>query len=895
MGRWLHRRKPLSPLPFPAIVLGLISAVFLPSSPVTAQYRESFEAPETSWHLADRDCSVRVVQHVRTFAQAHSGQSSELIQIHSSRGTFVHWTHSIPSSRVIDEWTARLWIKSDHPGLQLLARVVLPRSKDPRTGGPLRMLLPGTIYQQAGTWECLVLDNPAHRLRQQLPKLRAQFGSAVSDREAYIDLLVLNAYGGPGQTTLWIDDLEVTGIASTEPMVAANTPRNPVAEAPRPGPATRPRRQRAALEGTTLVVDGKPQLIRAIQYQGEPFAELKKLGFNAIWLATPPSDEQTQQAAQNDLALIAPPPADRVPGMDTPVAASILCWDLGQAAVPGDEQRLRHLSERLRSVPQAERRPLLCTAKIALWQCSRSADILVLPTPELNGSLPLADLGAWYRQRLQYARLDTPFWATIPTQLAPGICRQIHALGAEMPVPLSLEPNQVRLAAFHAVASGAHGLLFRSRSRLDATDRLTLLRANTLRWVNQQLDLVEPWAAAGTYAGEIETGNPSLRVAELRAPRSRLLVIIRRMPNQQYVIGPPDHVSATFEVYGVPDSDEVYHVTPHAMVRMEQQRAAGLRISFAADQLVSLVAITQDPLAINYLARQVEKKGQQYDRLLGDIAAELYAAMVETRQRLVTIDPAGVTGSGRLDAARRELQHFERLVETGGHDQAYPFLRQGLEQLSAVRFGDWANAVRSFSAPVASPLCVSFFLIPEHYALGQRLSTVRWGPNSLPGGDFENLSLLQQSGWKNEQRTDRQFQTSVELSLENPHAGRSALHLSSRPGQPSNNPIGSDAPPIRVTSAPVPIRPGQLVRIHGWVRIDEPITGTLNGFVVRDSLGGSALCQRIYQTRGWQEFTLFRAAANADQVQVDFELYGTGQVWLDDVTVSTLQPPPSQG
>ena len=567
---------------------------------------------------------------------------------------------------------------------------------------------------------------------------------------------------------------------------------------------------------------------------------MKEFGFNAVWCSVPPSDELVRSAEQTGMFLIAPPQVDGLPGTDARLSDALLCWDLGAPAGMGDIERLRRMAQRLRGLPEHARRPLIGTGRGGLWQISRIVDILVLPGPEMNGSMPLADAGAAYRYSLQQTRLDTTFWATIPTQLAPDICRQIHAIGAEMPVPLSLEPDQIRLATYHAIASGAHGLLFASRSRLDAPDRLTVLRAKTLQWVNQELDLVEPWAAAGSYDGEVETGNPNLRVTTLKAPRSRMLVIIRRAPQQQYVVGPVDNTPASFEIYGVPESDEVYRVTPHGMIRLAQQRAAGLRIALDAQQLVALVVVTQDPLAINFLAQKIDETRRTHDQLLGEIASDMYASVAETRQRLLDIDPAGVAAGDALDTARRELQHFQRLVEDGGHDQAYPFLRQGLQQLAAIRYADWAQAVQSFPAPVASPLCVSYFLIPEHYALGQRLRSVNWSPNSLVGGDFENLALLQSGGWINEQSAHDNCQTTVQLSLRNPHGGRSALALTCTPKDPLSTTLAASSPPMHVISAAIPIQSGQLVRIHGWIRVDQPITGSLDGFVVRDSLGGPA-------------------------------------------------------
>ena len=62
-----------------------------------------------------------------------------------------------------------------------------------------------------------------------------------------------------------------------------------------------------------------------------------------------------------------------------------------------------------------------------------------------------------------------------------------------------------------------------------------------------------------------------------------------------------------------------------------------------------------------------------------------------------------------------------------------------MTQLAAQRLQDWQSAIGMFPSPVASPLCVGYFLFPEHDAFSRSLRGGAWGANRLPGGDFENL------------------------------------------------------------------------------------------------------------------------------------------------------------
>ena len=72
-------------------------------------------------------------------------------------GTFVYLTHDLAPARVIAELKPTLWIRSDRQGIQLLARVVFPRSINPENAQPDSVLIAGTSYGRVGNWEQLHL------------------------------------------------------------------------------------------------------------------------------------------------------------------------------------------------------------------------------------------------------------------------------------------------------------------------------------------------------------------------------------------------------------------------------------------------------------------------------------------------------------------------------------------------------------------------------------------------------------------------------------------------------------------------------------------------------------------------------------------------------------------
>jgi hypothetical protein len=58
--------------------------------------------------------------------------------------------------------------------------------------------------------------------------------------------------------------------------------------------------------------------------------------------------------------------------------------------------------------------------------------------------------------------------------------------------------------------------------------------------------------------------------------------------------------------------------------------------------------------------------------------------------------------------------------------------------------------------------------------------------------------------------------------------------------------------------------------------------------MIVDSLGGPPLAERVHETEGWQEFTLYRAATQSGPMTVTFTLTGLGTACLDDVSISLL-------
>ncbi|MEX0643325.1 MAG: hypothetical protein WD468_11520, partial [Pirellulales bacterium] len=191
----------------------------------------------------------------------------------------------------------------------------------------------------------------------------------------------------------------------------------------------------------------------------------------------------------------------------------------------------------------------------------------------------------------------------------------------------------------------------------------------------------------------------------------------------------------------------------------------------------------------------------------------------------------------------------------------------------------------------AYPLAVSYDRLVDHAQFTRRLDALRAGDNRLPGGDFEDIGQLTTAGWQHVGHPIDGVDATAELSTNNPHQGRYCLELRAHATTPNHIVGFVPSAPIWITSPSVPVEKGQIVEITGWVRVDEPITLSVDGLQIVDSLGGPELTLAIGKTPGWQPFQVVRAVPKAHDLRLTFALTGLGRAHVDGVMVRTIQQP----
>src|SRR6185369_16437771 len=127
-----------------------------------------------------------------------------------------------------------------------------------------------------------------------------------------------------------------------------------------------------------------------------------------------------------------------------------------------------------------------------LAEFSRLANLLLFERPTLGTSQELADWRQWLLARPRLARPGTVPLAALETQHNSRLAEQLLLFSRGAGWEEDFDPQQLRLAAYLAVAAGAKGIVFQSEKPLAIDSGPAALRTDAIKLVNLELRLLEP-------------------------------------------------------------------------------------------------------------------------------------------------------------------------------------------------------------------------------------------------------------------------------------------------------------------------------------------------------------------------------------------------------------------
>ena len=872
--------------------------------------RESFEK-EAVWIKGTADTDFEEKAHRITEDTAHSGQRCEHIQLEARQGTFIHYYLDVGRAPVIDELNVSVWVKANRPGVQLLARLVLPHERNPKNPQePLTALVLGDPYQLAGRWQRLELRRPTKLLKDQQQLLRVDLNRDVELGEAYVDRVVLNVYGGPGLTDVWIDDLEVGPLLEGTPFKATGRPKENAGEA-----AAR-RAAVVQLNRDQLLVSGKKFFFRGTRHTNAPLKVLRDAGFNTLWLDDSATPAMIEEAANLGFwvvptlaAMIKERQLTSADALGRTVSHfiendAVLFWDLGGGLQSEQVPALARTAQLVRS---ADTRPLAADVWDGFQPFSRNVDLLGVHRWPLMTSLELTQYRDWLNQRRQLAQPGTFFWTWVQThtpewygqvagEQAPGGDRLTSARAAgsipaapDLPAP---QPEQIRLLTYTALAAGCRGLGFwTDQFTADVQGRDRLLQ---LAILNQELQMLEPLLVTAETPQWIDTSMPEVKAAVMRTDHGVLVLPIWVGPGSQLVPPQAAAVNLTITVPQVPNGVQAWEVSPAEVRSLRAERVVGgVKVILPEFGLTSAIVFTSDSGPSGMLVR-FQDQARRLRKLAAQWSHDLAAVELEKVTRINTeLEQAGhrlPDGAALLENARTRLTACARHFDNGDYREAYREAQRALRPLRVLMRAQWEAAVKELDTPMSSPYALSFATLPRHWQFVEQLKQAGPGRNLLPGGDFEAPPDETPYAWLAQPVSLDDVDLTARRVADGPHAGKQCLMLQIRPKNPQAAPAALERTFLAIHSPAVRLEPGSLVRISGWVRVPAPITASADGALFYDSAGGEPLAVRLNGPTAWRKFMVYRRVPASGTINVTVALTGLGTVYFDDLQIEPLLP-----
>jgi hypothetical protein len=824
----------------PAVVAVLLIIILIPVRGDDRIHRDGFaKNSDPAWFRGDANIHFIEKTHKIDDEHARNAGTSELIKIEANpapgatSAEYVHYYYEIPPAAVSVDLAASVYVKSFRSGIQLKARVVLPKEKDPKNpDAPLTTLVSGDVYRDVQKWRRLSMGDVSNGLKSQLAALTAKLGRVVDETDAYVDHLVLNVYGGTGVTEVWIDDLSVGPVL----------PREKAGD-PRPGgrleARTRKKPPAITFSNGDILIDmhddqgERPFFMRAIRHSGVPLAVLEQARFNTLWFPNPVSDEVYEEAVRAKFFLVPtlPLPQSDWDPTDPKQAApatlekdaelvaqhfrkflasdAVLMWDLGSGRTTDQVRRVARLAETVRTYDP--RRP----RAIDLWDgyaaYSNYVDAIGAHRWPLFTSLEVGGYKDWLTQRRVLTGPGKLSWTWIQTHLPEWYLGHVHGDPActTFPAPIGPHPEQIRILTYLALAAGYRGLGYWSDQFLaDSThgqDRLL-----EIALLNAEMELLEPvLLAAQDPARWIPTSHPHVQAAIIRGAKETVVLPVWLGPGTQHC---PDQMTVgalTVNVPLIPNGATAWRITPAAVEEIKDLKylAEGTRLVIPEFDTATAIVFTTDVSSRGRVVRWQENTRQKLSRTVAYWARQQayvqYEKVKKTHAAILAAGGPDVPDSyGYFCQAERHIREASKYTDNLQPDLAYLSARRALRPLRILMREHWRQATETLDAATASPYAVGFYSLPKHWELHRRMTCSRPGGDGLAHGGFElseaapadGAAVSSLPGWK----PRRQLLDSVQGSV--------ALINTDTAGVP-DPPVAYDAPRIGrydSTGRPVP-------------------------------------------------------------------------------------------
>ncbi len=360
----------------------------------------------------------------------------------------------------------------------------------------------------------------------------------MSLANAYLDRVVVNLYGGPGEAQAYLDDLTIgpvpESLAQTRPATDAPTDSNPAPPVAGTEPSTPGNPVR--LDGGMLFRGREGWVPSILDAPGADLDTARRFGFDVLAVDLNDDPKWVQQAVQLGFLLMprlagarSGSTLDAEKALDAvatyPFRDSVAFWNLGEGlgastdpeARQAELERVRAIVSGLRELPEGT--PKLTTGVISglfpqYAVPGQNLDLMGVGPHSWGSSMEPFDTFQYLQQRRNLTalwNLRAPYWAWVPVA-APSKVRSA-VWGKDVPPAWGtarVQPEQVRVNTYLALMAGYRGVGFRGDAELTRDAGRPVLYE--LGLLNAEMDLVQSIVAQGAEVQALPTYPPDPKV-----------------------------------------------------------------------------------------------------------------------------------------------------------------------------------------------------------------------------------------------------------------------------------------------------------------------------------------------------------------------------------------------
>lgn len=799
---------------------------FLCAAPISV---DSLEGPTTSWSVGETDSKIQLHEHARVRRPVHSGRWSEKFYLTAHGGTFAYVTTPIEMAAVIEELSFSLWVRSDRPGMQLAARVVLPRTVDPETGKYLTLKIYGDSYQNVGRWQQVFLNGVLQKVRRQARIAQSGHSEKVDFREAYIDQIMINIHGGSGKILAYLDDLTSHSLISQK-SDSENSADNPIETTSLP----------PALPHTRNGTRNGPSLPQTIQYQGEPFAFLKKLGFNSILLSKPPTKHQCRNANEHQLWLLAPATNTSRVASNSPKAAGSqhsaadLIW---YAPINNDQPTSINfsVSNGLHSRIATTGEPATL-GQIATQVSANSA--YPLPLQETFDSIPSP-------------RSDLCYW-------------------------------EIREQVLRTLLAGKQQFIFTSRQPLNDPNPSALRRSNALKLILMEIEILRPFISGNVTAQVIDRRNSDMQSTLLKKNQSAL--IISKAPGlHSTFLSRPISDSYDITVPNISATTRVFLICPVYLRPAHRKRVAGgVQVEVHKPDQHGTILLTNHLPQIRRTANKIaEVKDEAHEVFTWLLKEEerLHRATCESLRRLQSTSQ---TAQVCLEHSKENPAPIGNANSRRSRQREPEQTLRDFQALRAAQWKLWQHVVTILGPPTRHPALVRFHSLPEGIIWADFSSQALLGANLITKTQGEHTAESS-SWWSIVDPSEIGPQKGFDLHW---HRNQRTMNLHLWNTQKNSGETRNHS--LRIESPRIYLPPGQPYLVQADVIVSATEKENTNRVLVFDSGQGISMGQSFRPGKERQQCIIYRRSPPSGHFSICIAIQETADVWIQNITVRPL-------